>query len=318
VHKPECLMLRKVKPRVPGPTMRLLARLLRQVGGRHEADAEAEDHAWARGIGGVLSLVHLLPQQPSERRLAFDGQATMLCALLAEASDEPPPPPSLAAEMLSRLSLNCHTLCDDELHDYGIGIYPLAALANHHCDPSAVQMFDKHGVVTFRALRNLRAGESITIAYVELAESTVSRQSALRLAYLFHCACERCTLSAVSAAAAREEQDVSEAFRQSRDAELDAIDRQAWTEARELSCRSCTLASRCYPRHSPALGLQFLRTGKLHAHCGHALDAMEALQGALSILEVTHGPASDLVQSAAAMLQDVRLEVAYGSGPQCP
>ena len=36
----------------------------------------------------------------------------------------------------------------------GIGLFPLAALANHSCDPSASQSFDR-GVIVFRAQADL-------------------------------------------------------------------------------------------------------------------------------------------------------------------
>ena len=41
--------------------------------------------------------------------------------------------PSVAdlAKLIGKLRLNCHTLCDDELKPYGIGIYPVAAMMNH-------------------------------------------------------------------------------------------------------------------------------------------------------------------------------------------
>ena len=40
---------------------------------------------------------------------------------------------------LCRLSVNSHTVTDAELRPVGAGIYPLAALANHSCDPNCAQ-----------------------------------------------------------------------------------------------------------------------------------------------------------------------------------
>ena len=51
----------------------------------------------------------------------------------------------------------------------GIGLYPLAALANHDCAPSAVQAFGPRGDICFRALRPLAPGDAVTIGYVDLA-----------------------------------------------------------------------------------------------------------------------------------------------------
>ena len=46
--------------------------------------------------------------------------------------------PSVAdlAKLIAKLRLNCHTLCDDELKPYGIGIYPVAAMMNHSEAPN--------------------------------------------------------------------------------------------------------------------------------------------------------------------------------------
>jgi hypothetical protein len=46
-----------------------------------------------------------------------------------------------AAQLLSMLSCNCHTVCDDELRPLGLALYPTGALVNHSCQPSAVQTF---------------------------------------------------------------------------------------------------------------------------------------------------------------------------------
>ena len=48
-------------------------------------------------------------------------------------------------------------MTDDELQPIGLGMYPLAALANHSCDPTAAQTFDG-ATLELRALRPLAAG----------------------------------------------------------------------------------------------------------------------------------------------------------------
>jgi hypothetical protein len=53
------------------------------------------------------------------------------------------------AQLLARLAVNCHTLCDEELRPLGTGLYLSAALVNHGCVPSAVQAFEG-GVLLLR------------------------------------------------------------------------------------------------------------------------------------------------------------------------
>ena len=52
-------------------------------------------------------------------------------------------------------------MTDDELQPIGLGMYPLAALANHSCDPTAAQTFDG-ATLELRALRPLAAGAPLT------------------------------------------------------------------------------------------------------------------------------------------------------------
>ncbi len=51
--------------------------------------------------------------------------------------------PSLRAltHLLSRLVFNSHTICDAELRPVGMGLYPLASMANHSDQPSCLQSF---------------------------------------------------------------------------------------------------------------------------------------------------------------------------------
>ena len=53
--------------------------------------------------------------------------------------------PSVAdlAKLIGKLRLNCHTLCDDELRPYGIGVYPVAAMMNHSENPNCFATFKR-------------------------------------------------------------------------------------------------------------------------------------------------------------------------------
>ena len=62
---------------------------------------------------------------------------------------------------LGRIATNALAVTDDELQPIGLGMYPLAALANHSCDPTAAQTFDG-ATLELRALRPLAAGAPLT------------------------------------------------------------------------------------------------------------------------------------------------------------
>jgi SET and MYND domain-containing protein len=128
--------------------MLLLARLLDLA----HADASAntdEAAAWPSSIGATLCLSSHLDKLSPTRAQEFAAQAAMLRGLLAEAQPErPAPPPELATRLLATLACNGHTLSDDELQPLGLGLYPLAALTNHDCNPSAVHCFEGTTLMT--------------------------------------------------------------------------------------------------------------------------------------------------------------------------
>jgi hypothetical protein len=110
-------MLKKTKPRIPGPTMLLLARLLDL---EQPETAAAAAAAWSVGAAAVRSLHSPLDRMPAARRGELEGQAAMLCTLLGDAfPSRRPPPPALAAELLARISTNVHTITDEEMQPIG-------------------------------------------------------------------------------------------------------------------------------------------------------------------------------------------------------
>ena len=92
--------------------------------------------------------------------------------------------PRQIALLLARLSFNAHS-SDDELRAYGLGIYPLTAMANHSCEPNCVQTFGKNGRVALRTVTRVCAGEELTIAYVELAAVRWERRNQLLNSHCF-------------------------------------------------------------------------------------------------------------------------------------
>ena len=142
----------KEKERVPGQTIRLLARVLERV------NEPSHPATWATGIEGVKALNGYLDSLSSSRAAELKTQSSMLCGLLTEVKPNiTPPSVDLVTSLLSIISMNAHTITDEELQPIGIGLYPLAALTNHDCAPTCVQTFEEGGSqIVLRALRHVR------------------------------------------------------------------------------------------------------------------------------------------------------------------
>ena len=371
-HREECAVIKATRPRVLGPTLRLLGRALNlppspppppPASEAASAVAAAAPGAWAAGSGGLMSLrapPELLEGAGRAEELA--EQAQMFCALLAHvhgggggsdggsregsapaaaAAAPRVPPPRLASEVLARLATNGVTVTDEELQPVGIGVYGLAALANHACRPTAAQTFDaKSGELVLRALAPLAAGAAVTVAYIDVAQPVAARRAALRSTYGFTCRCERCAAADAEAtkAAAGSPADIdmaadadaadAAAVAESTAATLAAIDVGAWTEALTAAEAGLAPALRLHPAASPPLGLLLLRLAKLRAHVAHEVapsrkaslsllqGAVDAYMRAAAILCVSHGNAdvSPLVSGLLDELDGARRELQYGPG----
>ena len=78
-------------------------------------------------------------------------------------------------------------------------VAPANAYFNHSCDPNC-EVTAAPSCVATTALRGIRAGEEITIAYVDTppheapldAVADTARRSELKRLYFFDCCCARC------------------------------------------------------------------------------------------------------------------------------
>lgn len=100
-------------------------------------------------------------------------------------------------------SVNVHGRSDPPRGVLGL----LASLMEHSCSPSAradVGSAAEGSVVTLRTTRVVRAGESLSIAYVARDAPVDERRRQLRLQHGFVCACERCVAELAAAGGERE------------------------------------------------------------------------------------------------------------------
>ena len=94
--------------------------------------------------------------------------------------------------------LNEFALFDVDGEAVGCGYFPLAAMANHSCIPTAsVQMEGKY--VVLYATRNLEVGEEITQSYANLGDDgRLTRMENIEVSWGFTCSCLRCKIDSGS------------------------------------------------------------------------------------------------------------------------
>lgn len=63
---------------------------------------------------------------------------------------------------------------------------------NHSCEPSAAVSVGRDGRVTMVALRAIKAGEEVSISYINGATALEERQEVLKEHYGFSCKCPKC------------------------------------------------------------------------------------------------------------------------------
>ena len=97
--------------------------------------------------------------------------------------------------------VNCFTLVTPTYEPMGLYLSPQAALLNHSCDHNAVVTYvweDDDGAgppaLLVLPLRDLEAGEEITVSYIDTTHPSYARQRELRDRYFFDCKCSKCLI----------------------------------------------------------------------------------------------------------------------------
>ena len=76
-----------------------------------------------------------------------------------------------------------------------LGLYPLADMANHSCQPNTVRVYVGECMIVHTSTR-IGQGEEITTSYVPPTFCYPQRQSALQRSHGFSCTCPRCQVEA--------------------------------------------------------------------------------------------------------------------------
>ncbi|XP_059761303.1 histone-lysine N-methyltransferase SMYD3 isoform X1 [Balaenoptera ricei] len=206
-HKRECKCLKSCKPRYPPDSVRLLGRVVFKL--MEETPSESEK---LYSFYDLESNINKLTEDKKEglRQLAL----TFHHFMREEIQDASQLPPSFDIfEAFAKVICNSFTICNAEMQEVGVGLYPSMSLLNHSCDPNCSIVFNGPHLL-LRAVRDIEAGEELTICYLDMLMTSEERQKQLRDQYCFDCDCFRCQT-------------------QDKDADMLTGDEQVWKEVQE-------------------------------------------------------------------------------------
>ncbi|POS81388.1 hypothetical protein DHEL01_v200222 [Diaporthe helianthi] len=94
--------------------------------------------------------------------------------------------------IINRNGFEIHTGRDDDDVRY-VGAFPEQALINHDCRPNLAYHFSGMTHIT-TAVRDIEAGEELSLSYIEVTLPTRHRQARLNALWNFRCTCKQCQL----------------------------------------------------------------------------------------------------------------------------
>lgn len=182
---------------------RFIIRVLCQAGGWRERGGGITGEATLRRL---LKLQSHEPEVDSDEREWLSGIARNTLRLMEQDVDEgvkvfgEKDAPGYGVEELVRLMCcvrcNSHTLYASEewpSEPVGTAVYLKGSAFNHSCLPSA-EFYNEGTSLRVRSVRDISAGEEVTISYVPVTETLWDRRQALWRQYKFDCECDRCIL----------------------------------------------------------------------------------------------------------------------------
>ncbi|KAG5202233.1 hypothetical protein JEQ12_003623 [Ovis aries] len=194
-HKRECKCLKSCKPRYPPDSVRLLGRVVFKL--MQETPSESEK---LYSFYDLESNINKLTEDKKEglRQLALTFQHFMR----EEIQDASQLPPSFDIfEAFAKVIFSFSFL------------FSSMSLLNHSCDPNCSIVFNGPHLL-LRAVRDVEAGEELTICYLDMLMTSEERRKQLRDQYCFDCDCFRCQT-------------------QDKDADMLTGDEQVWKEVQE-------------------------------------------------------------------------------------
>lgn len=158
----------------------------------------------------------------------------------------PPPRPRFdMARLLLAIQCNAHSIRDNCESNLGLGIYPIASMLNHSCQPNAYHVFRFHQgegppTLLFKTLRAVGTGQELVYSYTDLMRPGQLRRATLANAYFFSCDCPRCIVTLPKAH--KEIQFEKDNGQETTDSEDNCVDSSLEWSLQSIACDtdSCT------------------------------------------------------------------------------
>ncbi|KAL3157833.1 hypothetical protein ABBQ32_012253 [Trebouxia sp. C0010 RCD-2024] len=143
----------------------------------------------------------LTVDRPRDHQPLLPGSSVQTCDRTAPSKDE------LLSKKPSRICVQQPPARQKPAKEDVVGreMYITASFFNHSCEPNCIKhrlLGQQSGIATVTALRDIKAGEPLTISYIDLELPRSARQLELKTCFFFDCKCARCEISLPSIDAA--------------------------------------------------------------------------------------------------------------------
>ncbi|XP_032173579.1 histone-lysine N-methyltransferase SMYD3 isoform X2 [Mustela erminea] len=301
-HKRECKCLKNCKPRYPPDSVRLLGRVVFKL--MEETPSESEK---LYSFYDLESNINKLTEDKKEglRQLVMTFQHFMR----EEIQDASQLPPSFDIfEAFAKVICNAFTICNAEMQEVGVGLYPSMSLLNHSCDPNCSIVFNGPHLL-LRAVRDIEAGEEDADmltgdeqVWKEVQES-LKKIEELKAHWKWEQVLAMC--QAVISSNAERLPDINVYQLKVLDCAMDAcINLGLLEEALFYGIRTMEPYRIFFPGSHPVRGVQVMKVGKLQLHQGMFPQAMKNLRLAFDIMRVTHGREHSLIEDLILLLEE--------------
>ncbi|KAG0727112.1 Histone-lysine N-methyltransferase SMYD3 [Chionoecetes opilio] len=190
LHRMECRRLKRVSPRVPPDTARLMAKVILRL--QSEGDGITEEIApnFSRKFKDLMNHYSDI-KKDSKRHEHFESLVGVLESFLVGMAL---PNEAELQGMFGRICVNSFSITDPDLNGVGTGVYLAGSIFDHSCEPNAFVAFDGKKL-TCRALVDLPALDwtKIRISYIDVLNQRKERREDLLRRYYFLCDCVRCS-----------------------------------------------------------------------------------------------------------------------------